>query len=326
MQRLRERPDVAAADVDRPLRALGAPDPYRASQWALDRIPFEPTWTASPGGTGVGVTVAVVDSGVLRTHEDLDDGRVLSGCDFVNPGGGDGGVDANGHGTFVAGIIAAEPVNGTGISGAAPGVRILPVRVLDQSGNGTYSAVEAGITWAADHGANVINLSLGGTSPSSTLLQAMQYASGKGVTIVMAAGNCGDTTCGSFPATVDPVMYPAAYSANVAGAIAVGASTQSNSIASFSTHGPYVDLVGPGVGIVSTWGIASTTYAQGDGTSFGAPYVAASVAILRSVCPSDGPARLRTRLEDTATDLGAPGRDDFAGAGLVRPDLAVTAC
>ena len=324
-QRLRERPDVAGAEVDGTVHAF-APDPYRAAQWALDRIPFEPTWAASPGSRGSGVTVAVVDSGVLGTHEDLDDGRVLVGCDFVTPGGGDGRVDPNGHGTFVAGLVAAESSNGVGISGAAPGVRILPVRVLDQNGSGSYSAVESGIMWATDHGAAVINLSLGGTSPSATLLQALQYATGKGVTVVMAAGNCGNATCNSSPSTVNPVMYPAAYSTGVPGAIAVGASAENDSIAAFSTHGPFVDLVGPGVAIVSTWGTGNDDYAQGDGTSFAAPYVAASVAILHAVCPADSPDQLRTRLESTATDLGAAGRDDFAGAGLVRPDLAVAAC
>ena len=259
------------------------------------------------------------------THEDLNDGRVLAGCDFSNPSGGDGTNDENGHGTFVAGVIGAENHNSLGITGAAPGVHLLPVRVLDINGSGSYSAVEAGIMWATDHGANVLNMSLGGTASSSALQTAIQYAVDHGVTVVMAAGNCAVAVTGSCP-TGNPTMYPAAYSSSISGAIAVGATTSTDTVASFSSHGTYVDLAAPGVGIVSTWGSADTAYAQGDGTSFASPYAAAAAAILRAVCPADTPAQVRTRLEATAQDLGTAGRDDFFGAGLVRPDLAVAAC
>jgi subtilisin family serine protease len=324
-RQLRSQSGVVEADVDQPvhLQDVG-PDPLRSGQWALDRIPYEATWSATPGGDGTGVTVAVVDTGVRRTHQDLDDGRVLTGCDFSDPNGGDGGNDQNGHGTFVAGIIAAEPDNAVGISGAAPGVHVQPVRVLDASGSGYYSQIVEGITWATDNGANVINLSLGGTAASTLLQAAVQYAVDHGVTVVMAAGNCANNvaSCGS----VNPPMYPAAYAASIPGAIAVGATTQSDGIASFSSHGGYVDLAAPGVSIESTEGTGDTTFAVGNGTSFASPYVAAAAAILREVCPSDTPAQLRSRLEATAQDLGAPGRDDWFGTGLVRPDLAVAAC
>ena len=123
-RRLRSQAGVVAADVDQTIHALDTPgpDPLRPQQWALDRIPYEATWTATPGGNGAGETVAVIDTGVRRTHQDLNDGRVLAGCDFVNSAGGDGGDDQNGHGSFVAGIIAAAAGNSVGISGAAPGV------------------------------------------------------------------------------------------------------------------------------------------------------------------------------------------------------------
>jgi subtilisin family serine protease len=323
-RQLRSRSGVVAADVDQPVHVQTAD--YRPDQWALDRIPYEATWTATPGGDGTGVTVAVVDTGVNRAHEDLNDGRVLDGCDFSDPNGGDGGNDQNGHGTFVAGIIAAIPGDGAGISGAAPGAHILPVRVLDASGGGWYSQIIDGITWATDHGANVINLSLGGTAPSSLLQGAVQYAVDHGVTVVMAAGNCragGTLQCGF---TTNPTMYPAAYAPSIPGAVAVGATAQGDTIAPFSSSGAYVGLAAPGVGIASTWGLGNAEYFEGDGTSFASPYAAAAAAILRQACPSDTPAQIVSRLQASAEDLGAPGPDDDFGAGLVRPDQAVTAC
>jgi subtilisin family serine protease len=326
-RQLRGRSGVVAADVDQPVHVQTAgPDQYRYAQWALDRIPYEATWTATPGGDGTGVTVAVVDTGVNRAHEDLDDGRVLAGCDFSDLNGGDGGNDQNGHGTFVAGIIDAIPDNSVGISGAAPGVRILPVRVLDAQGNGWYSEIVDGITWATDHGANVINLSLAGTADLSILHDAVQYAVDHGVTVVMAAGNCrvgGTLLCGPGD---NPPMYPAAYSDTIPGAMAVGATASDDSIAPFSSYGSYVKLAAPGVDIASTWGEGNTDYEEGSGTSFASPYVAAAVAILHGACPADSPAQLEARLQASAQDLGAPGTDPDFGAGLVRPDLAVASC
>ena len=181
----------------------------------------------------------------------------------------------------------------------------------------------SGITWATDHGADVINLSLGGTGSSSTLQQAIQYAVDHGVTVVMAAGNCAQSSSGC-PAG-NPTMYPAFYSTVIPGAIAVGATTSTDGIASFSTHGTYVNLAAPGVNIESTYGDSDTDFVA-LAASRASPYTAAAVAILHGVCPSDTPAQLRTRLEATAQDLGTPGRDDFFGAGLVRPDHAVAAC
>src|ERR1700730_10780804 len=155
---------VLSVQSDRPVHELGSAgenDPYRSQQWALDKTSFETAWSVT---RGQGVTVAVVDSGVEADHQDLN-GSVLKGIDYVNPGG-DGRVDPDGHGTHVAGIIAAHVNNGVGIAGAAPGVRILPVRVLDAQGGGVASNVAKGIIWAADHGARVINLSLGGGQAS----------------------------------------------------------------------------------------------------------------------------------------------------------------
>src|SRR5450755_613526 len=137
--------------IDSPVHALDLGDPFRSSQWALDAVGFPDAWALT---RGAGVTVAVVDSGVLGNHEDLA-GAVLQGTDFVSPGG-NGWDDQDSHGTFVGGLIAAHVGNGLGIAGAAPGVKILPVRVLDGGGEGSSANVAAGIVYAADHGARVI--------------------------------------------------------------------------------------------------------------------------------------------------------------------------
>jgi subtilisin family serine protease len=160
---------VVTTETDSVVHVLGSPDPLRSQQWALNQVPFEATWSFA---RGQGVIVAVVDTGVRADHQDLA-GQVLPGTDFVNPGG-DGRTDPNGHGTHVAGIIAAAVANGVGIEGGAPGVKILPVRVLDANGQGYSSDVARGIVWAADHGARVINLSLGGNAASDGTRAAIQ--------------------------------------------------------------------------------------------------------------------------------------------------------
>src|SRR6185503_18095428 len=152
---------VLSTEDEQPVAQLG--DPLRTQQWALDETSFEAAW---PAERGSGVTVAVVDTGVLASHQDLV-GAVVPGTDLasdahsVDPDG-TGRVDPGGHGTHVAGIIGARTNNGLGIAGAAPAVKIMPVRVLDAHGSGVASDVAEGIIWAADHGARVINLSLGG--------------------------------------------------------------------------------------------------------------------------------------------------------------------
>ncbi len=295
---------VLAYEEDEPVHELD--DPLRSQQWALDAVPFEAAWAATRGS---GVTVAVVDSGVLGTHEDLI-GSVLPGIDYVN--GGDGRIDPAGHGTHVAGIIAAHVDNGVGIAGAAPGVKILPVRVLDSSGSGSSSNVAAGIIWAADHGARVINLSLGG-GPSPGIEQAMQYALGKQSVVVAAGGNGYQT--GNTP------LYPGAYPE----AIAVSAVDQSLQHASFSNTGSYIDLAAPGDSIWSAWGTGPTQYALASGTSMATPYVSAAAALVIAENPDLTAAKVTQILESTATDLGAPGRDDVYGNGLVNPRRAVLA-
>ncbi|HEV7524150.1 MAG TPA: S8 family peptidase [Acidimicrobiia bacterium] len=284
-----------------------ATDPMRSQQWALNQTSFEKAWSAS---RGAGVTVAVIDTGVDAAHQDLGS-VVLPGIDYVDPGR-DGRYDPDGHGTHVAGIIAAKVDNGLGIAGAAPGVRILPVRVLDANGSGVSSNVVAGIIWASDHGARVISMSLGG-GPSPGMQIAMQYALKKGVVVLAAAGNSG--------ASGNAAVYPAAYPE----AIAVGAFDENLRRASFSNTGSYVDVLAPGTNILSTWSSSSSSYAVASGTSMATPYASAEAALIIAENRSLSPAAVTSILESTARDAGPGGVDPEYGHGLINPGAAVLA-
>lgn len=295
---------VLTVEADTPVSVLGAADPQRPNQWALDLTSFEHAWSTTTGG---GTIVAVIDTGVRGDHEDLA-GAVLPGLDLVD--GGDGRIDPNGHGTHVAGIIAARASNGVGVAGGAPTVKILPVRVLDANGSGSSSDVTEGIIWAVDHGARVINLSLGGTTPSEGMRQAIKYANSKRVVVLAAAGNSGMQ--GS------PAIYPAAFPEP----IAVGAVNSNLQRAAFSNVGAYVDVAAPGDGILSTYGTSKTAYAYASGTSMATPYAAAAAALVIAADSSLSATAVRNRLESTARDLGAPGADAEYGKGLVNPASA----
>jgi type VII secretion-associated serine protease mycosin len=298
-------PGALSVAVDTRVHADATPsnDAYRSSQWALDRLRAEDTWATQ---VGTGVTVAVVDSGVDKTHPDLA-GQVLPGTDFVAPG--DGSADGHGHGTHVGGIIAAVANNGIGVAGLSPGVKLLPVRVLDNTGAGWSSDTAAGIVWAVDHGAQVINLSLGGPSPTTVGQQAVDYAVAHGVVVVAAAGN--------GRATGNQVNYPAAY----AGVVGVAATDRTDATASFSNTGAYVDIAAPGVGIASTY--PGGGYANMSGTSMATPYAAAAAALVKSANPSLGSDAVTAVLEQSALDLAPAGRDDASGYGLIDPSAAV---
>ncbi len=250
--------DLVAVDTDAPLAASAATnDPHGAEQWAFTNTSFGALWPAAIGTSNPPLVVAVIDTGVDVTHPDLAAGQVLTGVSLVS--GAPSAADDNGHGTHVAGIIAATTNNTVGVRGAAPGVKILPIKVLNSSGSGTYSAVATAITTAVSQGAKVINLSLGGTVPSTIFDAAVANANANGVTVVAAAGNNG--------ATGSPASYPAA----TPGVIAVGAVTSTLDRASFSTCGAYVDISAPGVNILST--VRGAGYASWSGTSMATPFV-----------------------------------------------------
>jgi len=292
---------------DAPVAAMGTNDALRGQQWALDATSFEAAWSTTTGGA---VIVAVVDTGVRGDHQDLAP-IMLSGYDFVDDGA-NGHSDPNGHGTHVAGIIAAQANNGVGIAGGAPGVRILPVRVLDANGTGFSSDVAAGIVWAADNGARVINVSLGSTSPSTGTQIAIQYALSKGALVLAAAGNGAQS--GNAP------LYPGAFPE----AVAVGSVDSNLSRSAFSNHGSYLDLAAPGGNIISTWSSSATAYAGASGTSMATPYAAAAAALVTAANPSASVASVRANLEAGANDLGPAGFDGEYGWGLVDPRDSVT--
>lgn len=318
---------LVAVGIDEPLHALEATDatempgdPYRRQQWALDRTAFEASWSRAAGPA---TTVAVIDTGVDASHEELK-GSVLSGWDAIS--GQEGATsDDHGHGTHVAGIIAAQAGNRRGGAGAAPGVRVLPVRVLDAEGNGWLSDVLEGIVWAVDHGADVVNLSLGGTTNPESFRPAIRYAIERGVVVVAAAGN--EALEGN------PVSYPAADP----DVVAVAAVRPDGARASFSSHGSYVDLAAPGYDIFAPCPQRASTCAESrdagwtapagygrlSGTSMAAPFVSAAAALVLRARPELSAEEVRRALEGGAEDLGSPGRDPEFGAGLVDPVAAL---
>jgi len=248
-------------------------DPLRSRQWGLGAL--DPEHAAWPATRGEGVTVAVIDSGVDRDQPDLA-GRVDDGIDLVDPGTPPD--DGYGHGTHVAGIIAAEPDNGLGMAGLAPLARILPVRVLDDDGEGSFGRTAYGIRWAVDHGAQVLNLSLTLTQDDPQVRRAVQYAVDHNVVAVAAAGNRPCPESGA-----DETVYPAAYPQ----VIGVGAANKAGDVSGFSSCGSWVDVLAPGVSIVSIAPKDARKPECSDGkgwcyltgTSEAAPFVSAAAAL-----------------------------------------------
>ena len=312
-----------------------ADDPLRPLQWALDRLEAETVWTHADGRRRDGgrpVVVAVVDSGVDRSHPDLV-GQILTGGNFVGfvPVEGepvapiDSDVsDGVGHGTHVAGTIAATADNSIGIAGLAPGVSILPVRVLDDTGQGTNTQLAAGILWAVSQGADIINLSLGTTSEDTVVRSAVQHAVANDVLVLAAAGNCGSPSGGLCGGVVDARVYPAAWPETVAVAATdspTGTDPWLDERAPFSTRATWVDLAAPGVSIHGT--TPGTGYSAESGTSMAASITTASAALVWSRYPADSSTGVRDRLYRSALDLGPAGHDPSFGHGLVQPLDAV---
>jgi subtilisin family serine protease len=282
---------------------VATPDPGRSAQWGLDALGAAAAWGVT---RGAGVIVAVVDTGVAPAP-DLGD-RLLAGWNVITRDAA--AADDNGHGTHVAGTIAESEGNGMAEAGVAPEASILPVKVLAADGTGSDADVAAGIVWAVDHAARIVNLSLGGDADSAVLADAVAYARGKGVLIVAAAGNDGGA-----------VGVPA----RLAGVLAVGAVDAALVRAPFSAGGRSLDLVAPGVGILQQTldGAGGYTDRSLSGTSMATPHVAGVAALVLAggaATTATGVARVLAR---TALDLGVPGKDAAYGAGLVRADAAL---
>ncbi|BCJ27668.1 hypothetical protein Asera_17760 [Actinocatenispora sera] len=272
--------------------------------WAVKRIAADRAWPISQGS---GVTVAVLDSGVNAQHRQLA-GRVEAGTDLVR-GKGTADTDCAGHGSMVAGIIAGKRVDGSGFYGVAPEATILPIRIAEDLGTFEHGSprIAAAIRYAVDHDATVINMSLT-TEDSPQLRSAVGYAHEHGVVMVAATGNQAD----------DKPRYPAAYP----DVIAVGGIDSSGGHDSESVTGDWVDLAAPSTGIVAPAGIGSG-YLSEKGTSFAAPVVAGTAALIRAYRPELTPDQVATRLEATA-DHPVDGHNDEVGYGVVNPYRALT--
>jgi serine protease len=300
-------------------------DPYYRHQWHLDLIGMPRAWQRACGD---GVVVAVIDTGVAyEAHDrflqapDLAGTRFAPGYDFVDRDATPD--DEHGHGTHVAGTIAQATNNRLGVSGVAPGAMIMPIRVLDRNGSGSWGSIAAAIRFAADHGAHVINMSLGGGSRSRSIERAIEHAHRRGVVIVAAAGNTGR----------GPVEYPARH----AHVIAVSSVRYDREIAPYSSRGAGLDIAAPGGDLRVDQngdglpdGVLQNTlvgrdprrfdYLAWQGTSMAAPHVAGVAALVRSTGVTDPDAIERTLLS-SAQGLGDPA---LYGAGLVRADAAIT--
>ena len=276
--------------------------------YAPQKINAEAAWDMTTGQSDL--VVAVVDSGVSLTHPEFA-GRLVQGIDYVNDDNDPS--DAYGHGTHMAGIIAAAINNSQGIVGIAPNVKIMPVRVLNNFGQGNWGDWASGITYAVDNGAKVINLSFGSTAFSQMGYDAVRYAYDHGIVVVAAAGNNGNT--GPF------------YPANWVETIAVSATDNNDNVWSMSNHGAYVDVSAPGWAIWSTNWTASNPngYNSRTGTSAAAAHASGLAALLLSMNPALTPDQVRTTLQQTAHDLGAAGWDEYYGAGRIDAGAAVAA-
>lgn len=302
------RPRVLrAAVVAAALAPVASADQVREDQWHLD---FLDVADAHQTSRGAGVTVAVVDSGVDAEHPDLS-GNVVPGADFIEDG--DGRVDADGHGTGMAALIAGHGHgSGDGVLGIAPGAEILPVRVSGPTGFSYATRTANGIRWAVDNGAEVINVSRGGSAPEPELQQAVRYAQDRNAIVVSAAGNPHQG--------VSSVGYPARYE----GVLAASGVNRSGRFASqYSVQGPRVTLSAPGVEIVSAG--TDGQYRIGAGTSGAAAIVSGVAALVWAEHPDLGAADVINRLLRTADDQGPQGRDEMYGFGVVDPVEALTA-
>ncbi len=299
VSRLRDRADVAYVEEDGIVEALAKPS--KTVQQPSQRTPWGVTAVGAPvaGTTGKGIKVAVIDTGIDLDHPDLQ-ANIAGKVDFT--GSRKGADDQNGHGTHVAGSIGARQ-DSIGVVGVAPEVSLYAVRVLDARGSGYWSDVVEGIGWCVTNEMDVANMSLGASSAPSALKDACDAASSI-VLLIAAAGNSGDGST-----STDETSVPAAY----ASVVAVGAIDSNNALASFSNTGPYVELCGPGVSVLSTY--KGGTYATLSGTSMASPHAAGVAALLWG--SGSTASSVRAALVSKAWDLGPTGRDAGFGWGLV---------
>ncbi len=346
LETLRRDSRIAFAELDYAMQATGTRilvpnDPEWAQQWGPAKIGAPVAWDVTTGTSDI--VIAILDSGIRLNHQDLNDnlwtnpGEIPSngiddddngktddfwGWHFYHeciwegypvclPGENNQVADDHGHGTHVAGIAGAETNNGVGIAGIAGGSRLMPVKVLDQYGDGWYSDLVQGIVYAVDNGAQIISLSLGGTPSSQALQEAVNYAHDRGVLVMAATGNDGGT-----------VLYPAACE-HVLG---VAATDQNDSRASFSNHGQQVDVAAPGKDIYSTW--YTYNYFTQSGTSMATPHTSGLAALIWSARPDLSAEQVTHIITTTAADVNGgtfPSWDEYLGWGRIEAGRALSA-
>jgi len=305
IRRYASHPWVDYAEPDYIAQVVAEPDdPHFDRQWGMHKVEAPAAWDVTTGSSDV--IIAILDTGVDQNHPDLKD-KIVKNANFSESSTVD---DVHGHGTHVAGIAAAITNNGIGVAGLGYDSSLMNLKVMGDDGRGRYSWIANGITWAADNGAQVINMSVGGTASSTTLEHAVNYAWSKGVVIVAGAGNNGDSS----------PFYPAYY----ANCIAVAATDGHDNRASWSNYGTWVDLAAPGVSIYST--VRGSRYGNMSGTSMAAPHVAGLAALVfTTVSDTNGSGLLneevRARIESTCDDIGVQG----IGAGRINAARAVAA-
>jgi subtilisin family serine protease len=280
-------------------------------QWNLAMVGMEYAWNANV--TGSGVRVGIIDSGVYADHPDLDSTKILQGTNYRDETDAANTEDTVGHGTFIAGIIAAVTGNGIGIAGMASDVELVPLKIYDRSGGTIADLVKAIYGGVDDYHCQVLNLSLGVSVNTTSLRNAVAYAEEQGVILVAAAGN--SSTANSTGS--DALLYPAAYDS----VIGVGAVDSTGTVCSFSQKNDSVFVAAPGE---SLYGLTKNGgYRTWEGTSFSTPMVTAAAALALSMDATLTPAQFRALLQQTAEDLGDAGYDTSYGWGLLRVDRMV---
>jgi len=302
-------------------------DPDFPRQWHAHRVAAPQAWAATPGS--LSFVVAVLDTGVARSHPEFAF-KLLAGKNYIDPALPPEDDDTQlSHGTHVTGIIAAGFDNGTGVSGLAPNIKILPLKVLNAQRVGAFGAITEAVYDAINLQAQVINLSLASTYHSQALEDALRYANLSGVLAVAAAGNCANDiyNCGS----INPNMYPAAYDE----VLAVAASDRFDRTTTYSSYKPYIDLAAPGgTNDQPVWSTTRTGYGPLSGTSMSAPMVSAAAALVWAMRPGAGPQEIADILMSTADKVGsspytgeplsyATGRNDYFGTGRLNMGQAV---